>query len=296
MLWTFPSFHLNTLVGYLGDNFWKVVFYDICFCAGRKKYVSNVFQWCYQKKLGFHGLSIMLAQLPSWHNFPMEQLPPGTTSLWNNFPLAQLPNGLTFPIHTTSLWHNFPLAQLPYGTTSPWHNLSWHKFPVAQVPMAQLPEAGWAWWSLFLCSPSTPPLPHRHPQSIKLCSLQIFIVLILRATFCGGFGNFSTADYRVGRGLELWKGQRRVYSSSSSSLFSYLWRMSCKGEHFRSWLKIGQAGSDLPQFPLVLCLPYVVCQGVKSSFKLQWKWITTCACVACAEVLKKGSRMPLIPQ
>ena len=43
--------------------------------------------------------------------------------------------------------------------------------------------------SLF-CSPPTPPLPHRHPQSIKLCSLQIFIVLILRATFCGGFWNF----------------------------------------------------------------------------------------------------------
>ena len=107
---------------------------------------------------------------------------------------------------------------------------------------------------------------------------------------------FSTADYRVGRGLELWKGQRRVYSSSSSSLFSYLWRMSCKGGNFKSWSKLGQAGSDLPQFPLVLGLPYVVCQGVKSSFKLQWKWITTCACVACAEVLKKGSRMPLIPQ
>ena len=115
--------------------FEKVFFYDIYFCAGRKSMFPMYFNGAIRKKQGFHGLSIMLAQLPSWHNFPLEQLPPGTTSQittshWHNF-----------PIHTTSLWHNLPLVQLPYGTTYPWHNLSWNNFPMAQVPMAQLPEA-----------------------------------------------------------------------------------------------------------------------------------------------------------
>ena len=119
----------------------------------------------------------MLAQLPSWHNFPLEQLPPGTTSQittshWHNFPLhttslfIQLPYGTTYPWYnfpmaqltpgTTSLWHNLPLVQLPYGTTYPWYN-----FPMAQLTPGTTYLGTTSLWHKFLwhnfprpCSPA----------------------------------------------------------------------------------------------------------------------------------------------
>ena len=88
--------------------------------------------------------------------------------------------------------------------------------------------------SLFLFSfnsSSSPQAPSKH-QTVLSANIHRFDP---ESNILWRILEFSTADYRVGRGLELWKGQRRVYSSSSSSLFSYLWRMSCKGGNFKSW-------------------------------------------------------------
>ena len=81
-----------------------------------------VFIMCRLKKIYFHGLSIVLAQLPSWLNFPLAQLPSRLNFLWLKFYLAQLPSG------SSSHWLNFPLAPVPSGSTSLWLN-----FPLAQV-------------------------------------------------------------------------------------------------------------------------------------------------------------------
>ena len=136
---------------------------------------------------------------------------------------------------------------------------------------------GWAWWSLFFCSPSTPPLPHRHPQSIKLCSLQIFIVLILRATFCGGFWNFLQLTTELEGDWNYEKATEKVLLFLFLLILVLVANVLQGRQFWDSWLKLGQVGSNLPQLPLVLGLPYVVCQGVKSSFKLQWKQISICA-------------------
>ena len=117
----------------------KRYFFKIYISVPAKKVCFQCISLVRSEKQGFHGLSFMLAQLPSWHNFPLEQLPPGTTSQittshWHNFPIhttslfIQLPYGTTYP------WYNFPMAQLTpgttyLGTTSLWHKFLWHNFP-----------------------------------------------------------------------------------------------------------------------------------------------------------------------
>ena len=73
--------------------------------------------------------------------------------------------------------------------------------------------------------------------------------------------------------------------------------MSCEWDIFKK-LDSDEMISDLPQFPLVLGLPYVVCKRVKSSFKLQkkmnWNFTPTLLLLRQEE---KDPKMPsIIPQ
>ena len=153
--------------------------------------VFVVFIMCRLKKIYFHGLSIVLAQLPSWLNFPLAQFPSRLNFLWLKFHLAQVPSGssshwLKFPLArvpsgSTSLWLKFPLAQVPSGSSS-----LWLKFPMAQVPsgssslwlnfpLAQFPTGSSSIWLNFLW--------HKFTRSFWLPLLRFRIHFLFHGSF-----------------------------------------------------------------------------------------------------------------
>ena len=159
-------------------------------------------------------------------------------------------------------------------------------------------RTSWAWWCLFqiLQLLLFPTGTLKASNCALSCSLQIFIVLILGATFCGIIWNFLQLT-------TLLKGDGNYEKAEQVSLlFFFLLVLIIVADvlQLRHFQEIGftENRSNLPQFSLVLGLPYVVCKRVESSFKLQKKmnWNFTPALLVLSQEEKDPKMPPIIPQ
>ena len=93
---------------------------------------------------------------------------------------------------------------------------------------------GWAWWSLFfvLLQLLLFPTGTLKASNCALCKYSSFWSWEQHSVEDSGIF-YSWLQSREGTGTM--KRPKKMFYSSSSSLFSYLWRMSCKGGNFKSW-------------------------------------------------------------